>query len=103
MTKSPDTQFSPSTITDKEPGISLTTLILASSVSLGSNLLEVQRGRMEPKTAVANAVIKGTLSSAVIAGIRPTTPLRTAGCLCLLGSVGYIVDSLMKNNSTQSV
>ncbi len=58
---------------------------------------------MKPKTAVANAVIKGTLSSAVLAGIRPTTPLRTAGCICLLGSVGYVVDSMMKKNSTQSV
>ncbi len=102
MITSPDTQFSPSTITDKEPGISLTTLVLASSVSLGSNLLEVQRGRMEPKTAVANAVIKGTLSSAVIAKVRPTTPLRTVGCICLLGSIGYTVDSLMKN-STKAV
>ncbi len=102
MTGSSAPQFPPTVITDKEPGISLTTLVLASSVSLGSNLLEVQKGKMEPKTAVANAVIKGTLSSIVLAGIRPTTPLRTVGCVCLLGSIGYAVDSVMKNR-TQSV
>ncbi len=79
------------------PQISLTTLVLASSVSLGSNLLEVKKGRMELELAVSNALIKGTLSSAVVTGIRPTTPLRVAGCACLLGSVGYAVDLLMKN------
>ncbi len=87
----------PSSPAVADPQLSVTTLALASAVSLGSNLLEVKKGRMDLELAVGNALIKGTLSSAVITGIRPTTPLRTVGCACLLGCVGYTVDFLMKN------
>ncbi len=97
MTITPTVQ-SPPSAKREDSTVSLATLVLASSVSLGSNLLEVKNGRMEPETALANALVKGTLSSAVLAGMRPTTPLRVAGGICLLGSVGYVVDFFMKKN-----
>ncbi len=96
MIQTPDVQPTSSITSSSE--LSLTTLVLASSVSFGSNLLEVKKGRMEPEVAVSNAVVKGVLSTAVISAMRPATPLRVAGCACLLGGVGYIVDSLMKNS-----
>lgn len=75
---------------------SLTTFVLASSVSVGSNLIEVKRGRMGLDLAVGNALVKGVLATAVLGGSRPVTALQVVGTACLLGGVGYFVDSMMK-------
>ncbi len=74
----------------------LPTFLLASSVSAGSNLVEVRKGRMGLDLAISNALVKGVLATIVLSGSRPETLLQIAGKVCLLGSVGYVVDSLMK-------
>jgi hypothetical protein len=73
-----------------------TTLTVASALSIGSNLVEVRRGRMTLPGAVLNGLVKGAAASLILAGTRRTTVPQVVLAAVVLGGAGFLIDSTMK-------
>jgi hypothetical protein len=73
-----------------------TTLTVASALSIGSNLVEVRRGRMTLPGAVLNGLVKGAAASLILAGTRRTTAPQVVLAAVVLGGAGFLIDSAMK-------
>ncbi|PIE73553.1 MAG: hypothetical protein CSA20_02520 [Deltaproteobacteria bacterium] len=78
------------------PGEVVTTLTLASAVSIGSNMIEVQRGTMPLSRAVFNGVAKGAAAALIVQTISRSSVLQVALAASVLASAGYVIDTIMK-------
>ncbi len=79
-------------------GTLLTTLTIASAVSIGSNIVDVQKGSMTVPHAVLNGVVKGTAATLILENTARNTVLQVAFTASVLASAGYLIDSAMKKN-----
>ncbi len=78
------------------PGEVVTTLTLASAVSIGSNMIEVQRGTMPLSRAVLNGVAKGAVAALVVQATSRSSVFQVALAVSVLASAGYAIDTIMK-------
>jgi len=79
-------------------GTLITTLTLASAVSIGSNMLDVQNGSMTIPQALLNGVAKGTAATLILNVTARNTTLQVAMAAGILASAGYLLDSAMKKS-----
>jgi len=79
-------------------GTVVTTLTLASAVSIGSNMLDVQNGSMTMPQAILNGVAKGTAATLILNTTARSTALQVVLAAGILGGAGYLIDSAMKKN-----
>ncbi len=75
------------------------TLTVASAASIGSNWLDVQRGRMAPVDAVVNGLAKGTAVTVILNSTTRSTALQVGLVAGVLAGTAYIIDSAMKKNN----
>ncbi len=78
------------------PGEVVTTLTLASAVSIGSNMIEVQRGTMPLSRAVLNGVAKGAAAALIVQATSRSSVFQVALAASVLASAGYAIDTIMK-------
>lgn len=90
----PVPQFTPT-------GTAITTLTIASAVTIGSNMVDVQNGSMTIPQAVMNGVVKGTAATLILDSTARKTALQVALAAGILAGAGYLIDSAMKNKSQQ--
>ncbi|PIE73634.1 MAG: hypothetical protein CSA20_02180 [Deltaproteobacteria bacterium] len=74
---------------------------VAGAVSIGSNILDVQRGIMTPAQAVVNSLAKGATASLVTTQVPRTSAFQVLLAAGLLATAGYTIDSLMKKSREQ--
>lgn len=77
-------------------GTVLTTLTIASAVSIGSNVRDVQNGVMTMPQAVLNGMVKGTAATLILDLTTRSTALQVALAAGILAGAGYMIDSAMK-------
>ncbi len=74
-------------------------LTVASAASIGSNWLDVQRGRMTPANAVVNGLVKGTAATVILNSTVRSTVFQVGVAAGVLAGAAYIIDSVMKNSN----
>jgi len=79
-------------------GTLISTLTLASAVSIGSNMLDVQNGAMTIPQALLNGVVKGTAATLILNVTARSSVLQVAMAAGVLAGAGYLIDSSMKKN-----
>lgn len=79
-------------------GTIITTLTIASAVTIGSNIVDVQNGSMTMPQAVLNGVVKGTAASIILNATLRSTALQVVMAAGILAGAGYLIDSAMKKN-----
>ena len=80
------------------PGGMISTVLLASSIAIGANMVAVQRGSMSSGMAVLNGVAKGTVASLTLAvtnRVSTASVIATAGTLAV---AGFVIDYLMTDS-----
>ncbi len=75
----------------------VTTFMIASAMSVGANLVDVRQGRRSVSHALINGFAKGAVSTMILSGSKPDSPVKVAGTIGLLAGAGYIIDSIMEN------
>ncbi len=86
----------------RQPGI-VTTFMIASAMSVGANLVDVRQGRRSFSHALINGFAKGAVSTMIVSGPVPDTPVKVAGTIGLLAGAGYIIDSVMEDMGKEKV
>jgi ABC-type thiamin/hydroxymethylpyrimidine transport system permease subunit len=82
-------------------GALITTLTIASAVTIGSNMVDVQNGSMTMPQALLNGVAKGTAATLILNVTARSTTLQVAMAAGILASAGYLIDSAMKKNKQE--
>jgi hypothetical protein len=82
-------------------GTLLTTLTIASAVSIGSNMVDVQNDSMTVPQAVLNGVVKGAAATLILNTAARNTVLQVALAGGVLAGAGYLIDSAMKKNKQE--
>ena len=82
-------------------GTIITTLTIASAVTIGSNMVDVQNGSMTMPQAVLNGVVKGTAATLILDATARSTVLQVAMAAGVLAGAGYLIDSAMKKNKLE--
>jgi uncharacterized membrane protein YebE (DUF533 family) len=82
-------------------GTLISTLTIASAVSIGSNMLDVQNGSMTIPQALLNGVAKGTAATLVLNATARSTVLQVIIAAGTLAGAGYLIDSSMKKNKQE--
>lgn len=82
-------------------GDTLSTLGIASAVSIGSNWRDVRHGAMTPAQAVLNGVAKGAAATLILRATSRSTPLHIVLAMGVLAGAGFLIDSAMKKDKRE--
>jgi len=82
-------------------GTLISTLTIASAVSIGSNMFDVQSGSMTIPQALLNGVAKGTAATLILHVTARSTTLQVTLAASILASAGYLIDSAMKKSKQE--
>ena len=74
------------------------TLALASALSIGSNIVDVQTGAMTIPQSVVNGVCKGAAATLILNATAGSTALQVVFAAGALATAGYIIDATMKKD-----
>jgi len=84
-------------------GTLITTLTIASAVTIGSNMVDVQNGSMTMPQALLNGVAKGSAATLILNSTARNTTLQVVMAAGVLASAGYLIDSAMKKNKQEQL
>lgn len=82
-------------------GDALSTLGIASAVSIGSNWLDVRHGAITPNQAILNGVAKGAAATLILKATSRSTPLQIVLAMGVLAGAGFLIDSAMKKDKRE--
>jgi hypothetical protein len=82
-------------------GDALSTLGIASAVSIGSNWRDVRHGAMTPAQAVLNGMAKGAAATLILKATTRSTPLQIVLAMGVLAGAGFLIDSTMKKDKRE--
>jgi hypothetical protein len=74
------------------------TLIIASALSIGSNMVDVQNGAMTFPGAVANGFAKGMAATLILNATPRETAVDTVITVGILATAGYMIDQVMNTD-----
>ncbi len=87
---------------DNHPTITaLSTLSLASAVSIGSNWVDVCNGAMTPAQAILNGFAKGAAATLILRATTRSTPVQIVMAAGVLAGAGFLIDSAMKKSKRE--
>ncbi|HHB76202.1 MAG TPA: hypothetical protein ENK84_06640 [Desulfobulbus sp.] len=76
----------------------VSTLALASALSIGSNMVDVQTGAMTIPQSIVNGVCKGAAATLILNTTAGRTALQVVFTAGVLATAGYVIDATMKNS-----
>lgn len=82
-------------------GLAVTTLVISSAVSVGSNLVDVRNQSMTLPQAVLNGLFKGAAASLILHVTSRSTPLQVTMAAGVLAAAGFLIDSAMKKSKRE--
>lgn len=79
----------------------IATLTIASSLSFGTNMVDVKKGKMTVPQAALNAVVKGVAATVILNKSSKSTPLQVVTVAGILAGTGFLIDTVMKKDKTE--
>jgi hypothetical protein len=71
------------------------TLVIASALSIGSNMVDVQKGAMALPRAITNGFAKGMAATLILNTTSRETTVDTVITVGILATAGYMIDQAM--------
>lgn len=75
-----------------------TTLTIASALSIGSNMVDVQNGGMTFPLAISGGLAKGAAATLILSVTTRSTVVQVMLAAGVLATAGYLIDSIMKKD-----
>ncbi len=84
-----------------QTGTLITTLTIASALSIGSNMADVKNKKMSISQAVLNAAAKGVAATIILNATARSTALQVVTTAGILAGAGFLIDTVMKKDKNK--
>ena len=84
-----------------QTGTMITTLTIASALSIGSNMVDVKTRRITVPLAILNAAAKGVAATVILNSTARTTPFQVVMVAGILAGTGFLIDTVMKKDKSK--